>query len=130
MTNQAATEWTEANCTECGVRIYLASPDEQGTLCDDCGTDAQLAADSDALDGIAQLLDGTEWTSDVFAAVAEMIRATGREIRDHFWADAPEEITAGCDACGAEPGEECRPMCIGQAAAMDAAGIDLTEEEA
>ena len=35
----------------------------------------------------------------------------------------------GCDACGAEPGEECRPMCIGQAAQQDALGIDVTAPE-
>lgn len=32
-----------------------------------------------------------------------------------------------CDDCGAEPGEECRPMCIGQAAAADAAEILLCD---
>jgi hypothetical protein len=26
-----------------------------------------------------------------------------------------------CGACGAEPGEPCRPMCIGEAAALDEA---------
>jgi hypothetical protein len=31
-----------------------------------------------------------------------------------------EPIERGCDACGAEPGEECRPMCIGLAAHEDA----------
>jgi len=31
-----------------------------------------------------------------------------------------------CGACGAEAGEECRPMCTGQAAAQDAAGEDVT----
>jgi len=31
-----------------------------------------------------------------------------------------------CDACGAEAGEECRPMCTGLAAAQDEAGEDVT----
>jgi hypothetical protein len=34
-----------------------------------------------------------------------------------------------CEACGAEPGEVCRPMCIGQAAELDALGVDLTAGE-
>ena len=40
------------------------------------------------------------------------------------WCDGCEAEPPGCDACGAEPGEECRPMCIGQAAQQDALGID------
>ena len=44
------------------------------------------------------------------------------------WCDGCEADPQGCDACGAEPGEECRPMCIGQAAQQDALGIDLTAD--
>jgi len=32
------------------------------------------------------------------------------------WHDNP--ITLPCDACNAEPGEPCRPMCLGQAQAL------------
>jgi hypothetical protein len=39
------------------------------------------------------------------------------------------QLGRGCEACGAEPGERCRPMCIGEAAALDAAGADLTADD-
>jgi len=42
------------------------------------------------------------------------------------WCDGCEAEVSGCDACGAEAGEECRPMCTGLAAAQDEAGEDVT----
>ena len=36
-------------------------------------------------------------------------------------ADGCDPVQLPCDACGTEAGEECRPMCTGQAAAQDAA---------
>jgi hypothetical protein len=44
------------------------------------------------------------------------------------WCDGCEEEAdqRECEACGAEPGEECRPGCIGQAAHLDELGIDVT----
>ena len=47
----------------------------------------------------------------------------------HGYDVGPQDETEpdGCEACGAEAGEQCRPMCIGQAAQQDAAGVDLTE---
>jgi hypothetical protein len=38
-------------------------------------------------------------------------------------------LQRACEDCDAEPGEECRPMCIGQAAHLDAIGVDLTADE-
>lgn len=35
-----------------------------------------------ALDEMQTLLDGREWTNDELARVAEILRATGREIRE------------------------------------------------
>lgn len=38
--------------------------------------------DSEALDIIARTLSGSEWTADMFDAIADLVRATGREIQD------------------------------------------------
>jgi hypothetical protein len=39
-----------------------------------------------------------------------------------------EPVHPSCDGCGAEAGEDCQPMCIGEAAEQDRLGVDLTEE--
>ena len=41
-----------------------------------------VRTDSEALDELAELLDGQEWDSDTMAAVAGIVRATGREVGD------------------------------------------------
>ena len=38
--------------------------------------------DSNALDIIARTLSGSEWTPDMFDAIADLVRATGRTIAD------------------------------------------------
>lgn len=38
--------------------------------------------DGEALDIIARTLSGSEWTADMFDAIADLVRATGREIQD------------------------------------------------
>ncbi len=48
----------------------------------------QLTSDKVALDVIARLLDGTEWNgADTLDAIAELLRDTGRKVRDP--ADVP-----------------------------------------
>jgi hypothetical protein len=42
----------------------------------------ELQRDLDALKDIHQLLDGKEWGSDTLEQIAEVIRETGREIRE------------------------------------------------
>lgn len=60
--------------------------------------------DADALDDIARVLDGTEWSADTAPAIAEIIGATGRTVRD------PDDVEP-CDNCGrtdaSEPGYSC-----------------------
>lgn len=41
-----------------------------------------ILPDSEALDAVAALLSAADWSSDHLSAVADMIRATGREIAD------------------------------------------------
>jgi hypothetical protein len=43
---------------------------------------ADVKRDLDALEDIHQLLDGTEWDTDTLLSIADIIRETGREIRD------------------------------------------------
>lgn len=43
----------------------------------------RLAADSAAMDIIARTLSGSEWTSEMFDAIADLIRSTGRTIADY-----------------------------------------------
>jgi hypothetical protein len=43
---------------------------------------ADKSKDSEALDIIARTLSGSEWTADMFDAIADLVRATGREIQD------------------------------------------------
>jgi len=40
------------------------------------------STDAEALDIIARTLSGSEWTADMFDAIADLVRATGREIQD------------------------------------------------
>jgi hypothetical protein len=47
------------------------------------------SSDSDALDRIAEQLDGSEWSADDCEAVAGLVRDTGREIREVD--DLPDE---------------------------------------
>lgn len=47
-----------------------------------------------ALDQIADQLDGVEWTPDTLDAIATIIVATGRQVRD------PSEMLASCFARG------------------------------
>lgn len=42
----------------------------------------RLGDDSDALDAIAAELCGREWSADVVAVIAEIVRATGRDVDD------------------------------------------------
>lgn len=44
--------------------------------------DEPKRGDSDALDRIAERLDGSEWSADDCEAVAGLVRDTGREIRE------------------------------------------------
>ena len=39
-------------------------------------------AEREALDIIARTLSGTEWTADMFNAIADLVRATGRPVAD------------------------------------------------
>jgi hypothetical protein len=43
---------------------------------------ADIKRDIEALEDIHQLLDGKEWGSDTLEQIAEVIRETGREIRE------------------------------------------------
>ena len=43
---------------------------------------ADVKRDLDALDDIHHILDGTEWGSDTLEQIAEIIRETGRKIRE------------------------------------------------
>jgi hypothetical protein len=43
---------------------------------------AARSLDHAALDGIAELLDGKEWSADELDAIATLVRHTGREVRD------------------------------------------------
>lgn len=42
----------------------------------------RVSDESDALDIIARTLSGSEWTPDMFDAIADLIRSTGRTISD------------------------------------------------
>lgn len=46
------------------------------------GDDNRKIADKSALDQIQYLLDGSDWSADTFADVAELVRETGRNIED------------------------------------------------
>jgi hypothetical protein len=41
-----------------------------------------ILPDSQALDAVAELLSAADWSSEHIAAVADMVRATGRSIED------------------------------------------------
>lgn len=43
-------------------------------------------SDKSAMDAIAALMDGKEWDSDTSSAIAELVRETGRHVRD------PDEV--------------------------------------
>jgi len=45
--------------------------------------DDNSAADSEALDDLQELMSGKEWDSDTLGEVAEIIRGSGRIIRDY-----------------------------------------------
>ena len=73
------------------------------------------------LAAIWEVAEGESWPGgDTVSVLCEWFTRHGYSV------SLPDEDGDGCDACGADPGEECRPMCIGQAAAMDAAGEDVT----
>src|ERR1035437_4112416 len=57
---------------------------------------AKLRADADALDQLADMLDGHEWDAGTLDAVAEIVHATGREVRnsDEFDDEEPDEESA------------------------------------
>ena len=44
-----------------------------------------------ALDCIALLMNKTTWTSDTLNTIAEIVRTTGRDVADGFFAPAPSE---------------------------------------
>ena len=46
------------------------------------GMHVALEAGNTALDRIQALLSGQEWTTDVTSAIADAVRATGREVKD------------------------------------------------
>lgn len=48
----------------------------------------RAALDSEALDRIHKLLDGREWSADTLDAIADVVRSTGRVIRE------PQEDTS------------------------------------
>lgn len=52
--------------------------DSTGTVPDPEGN----RTDSEALDAIAALLDGTEWNVDTLMAISEHVLTTGRTLRD------------------------------------------------
>lgn len=75
------------------------------------------------LAAIWEVAEGESWPGgDTVSVLCEWFTRHGYDI------DAP--ITRGCEACDAEPGEECAPDCIGQAAELDRLGVDLTADEA
>ena len=87
------------------------------------------------LAAIWEVAEGESWPGgDTVSILCEWFTANGYDI-DAPLPAAPADtwyegnLNRDCAACGAEPGEECRPMCIGQAAQMDALGIDVTEPE-
>ena len=44
--------------------------------------DVLVLSNAQALDAIAELLDGKEWSPDTTDAIADIVRRSGREVRD------------------------------------------------
>ncbi|MBI2216352.1 MAG: hypothetical protein HYU51_03550 [Candidatus Rokubacteria bacterium] len=63
---------------------------------------ARRITDSEAMRRIHRILDGREWSgADDLEAVAEVVRATGREIRPPVdGEDEDDGERLGCDECG------------------------------
>lgn len=70
-------------------------------------------SDARALDRIARILSGQEWSADTAPEVAEVVRLTGRAILD------PEEVCPECHGAGRQEdragilGTETCPECAG-----------------
>ena len=54
-------------------------------------------SDGELLDAIATVLDGTEWSADTAAAIADVVRLGGRQVRD---TDDVRVTTTRCRNCG------------------------------
>jgi hypothetical protein len=68
---------------ECLTFCYR-SPQDASRAAQNLDTTAsgRPATDTRALDVIASLLDGQEWDTETVSAIAEQVRATGRQARD------------------------------------------------
>jgi hypothetical protein len=71
--------------------------------------------DGDALDEMADMLDGREWDSGHIERVAELIRQTGRAVREPVsaWTVRYAVIFVECDATGAPLALPRRQVCEG-----------------
>jgi hypothetical protein len=77
-------------CTECGDPASTEINAE--ALCSACADEYELQGSHDALDQIAALLDATAWDAGTASAIAEIVRSTGRKVRDTA---EPDDITCG-----------------------------------
>lgn len=69
------------------AQLNEGSDSDLAELAEEVGIDLEDAirsasVDVEALDIIARTLSGSEWTADMFDAIADLVRATGREIQD------------------------------------------------
>jgi hypothetical protein len=79
---RAAADAAPKLCAKCGVPIadqVLATGEPE--RCAACA-DVEPDTDAEALDRIAEMLDGREGNGEVWDDIAEIVRATGRPIRD------------------------------------------------
>lgn len=66
-------------------------------------------SDWKALNEIHDLMDGREWNVDTLNSIAEIVRQTGREIRDVEDVQVPEKSCRNCHFCGMDMDME--PYC-------------------
>ncbi len=57
----------------------------------------EIGDDHDAMEAITALLDGVEWNADTLERIAEIVRATGREVRDFLPMAEGTLIASGAD---------------------------------